>query len=154
MNPIFPHFNFDTWFTDFYVTSRSFANPDWADHDADLLQDMRFMFMNQIHLESEDTWCGACDYMRALTDFNKFMAVISEKMPTLEEVVAIFIKMQYPLDQEIVDIIAATICGGGKSSHYLESGEEFFHTPAMADRIGAFLTRLEINVKRKTEGNL
>ena len=71
-------FNFDVWLKDYALLVNELITDNFnLDRNKEIFDEEREYFLNQQHAWSYESYCKACSYMRNLTNFNTFMAVMS-----------------------------------------------------------------------------
>lgn len=151
MKQIWPNFDFLNWLEEYYLTYLFFSykelDKDLMESEIDNLNQMRDNFYQQIHLETDDIWCSACQYLEILRGFNKFCAILSQKEWRTEEIVGHFLERRYPSFDNI-GRIAHTLTntkveeyrGVDKNGNFVEFKKY------MIKNIEKLLTKLEIRL--------
>lgn len=149
MKQIWPNFDFQSWLAQYYLTYLFFSHKnvdqELLDSELDNLNQMMHDFYDQKHLETDDIWCDACQYLNILQGFNKFCAILSQKDWKTEEIVRHFLKLRYPTHKRIDGIVRALVSTGVKE--YVandEHGNETVFKKYMIKNIEKLLADLEI----------
>lgn len=151
MNPYFPHFDFDSWIKEYYLTFTFFshvnADEELIASEREVFEEMKEAHSNQIHIPLEDSWSLSDMYADVLHHFNIFMALVTTDNVKKENIIEHFLKYRFP-GYFRLDHAAKCMVTGTKHYTILNSiGTSYkLKSETIIENIDKLLTKLNINV--------